>query len=70
MHCLVVLPHVCPVPPASYSPGWFDIVGASHQWWHVLALAGFLWWYTSCKEMLAILQAEPCPAAAVWHAVS
>lgn len=30
--------------PERWAPGWFDLVGASHQWWHVAVyLAGSAW---------------------------
>eukprot|EP00048_Salpingoeca_helianthica_P018145 m.240971 g.240971 ORF g.240971 m.240971 type:complete len:287 (-) comp23835_c0_seq1:16-876(-) len=39
--------------PESCQPGRYDIIGASHQWWHLFSLFGFLWWYFSCKEFYA-----------------
>ena len=40
--------------PERFFPGWFDYVGASHQTWHVLILAAFVWWYQSSLELLNV----------------
>lgn len=39
--------------PESCQPGRYDIIGSSHQWWHLFSLFSFLWWYFSCKEFQA-----------------
>ncbi|EDO36328.1 predicted protein [Nematostella vectensis] len=33
--------------PERYFPGKMNFIGSSHQWWHVLILAAFYWWYRS-----------------------
>ena len=35
--CVCVHVHVCVA-------GMFDILGSSHQWWHVIIVLSMLWW--------------------------
>ena len=31
--------------PERFAPGWFDILGASHQWWHFFVWAAGATWF-------------------------
>lgn len=61
------MPECCapgkPVNPTvvDLSKGNFDYVGHSHQWWHILVLSGFVYWYrTGLVLMNRRLQPESC----------
>jgi len=40
--------------------GTFDYVGSSHQWWHVIAVAIFVWWHDSGQQLIAYRLSHPC----------
>lgn len=48
--------------PECLFPGKVDIIGHSHQWWHLLTLAGFIWWYHSGLELCRYRHTHPCLA--------
>uniref|UniRef100_A0A0N5AMF4 Progestin and adipoQ receptor family member 3 n=1 Tax=Syphacia muris TaxID=451379 RepID=A0A0N5AMF4_9BILA len=39
--------------PERFKPGFFDILGSSHQWWHSLIFAAMYFWYSSSTELLS-----------------
>jgi predicted membrane channel-forming protein YqfA (hemolysin III family) len=47
-------------PECCCTPGRVDIVGASHQWWHVFVVAGLAWWYQSGLHLLEFRMNYPC----------
>ncbi|TMS38501.1 hypothetical protein L596_005215 [Steinernema carpocapsae] len=42
--------------PERFLPGAFDIVGCSHQWWHLFILAAMIWWQQAGMELLTYLR--------------
>jgi adiponectin receptor len=53
--------------PESRWPGRFDVLGASHQWWHLcVTLAAFHWWDTLMVYRDYVL-AHPCPPSLNHH---
>uniref|UniRef100_A0A1I7ZKH0 Progestin and adipoQ receptor family member 3 n=1 Tax=Steinernema glaseri TaxID=37863 RepID=A0A1I7ZKH0_9BILA len=42
--------------PERLLPGVFDVVGCSHQWWHVFILAAMVWWQQAGMELLTYLR--------------
>ncbi|ETN71058.1 hypothetical protein NECAME_14380 [Necator americanus] len=39
--------------PERLSPGTFDLIGCSHQWWHVLILSAMVYWQHAGAELLS-----------------
>ncbi|KAL6740619.1 hypothetical protein Aduo_013960 [Ancylostoma duodenale] len=39
--------------PERLCPGTFDLVGCSHQWWHVLILSAMVYWQRAGAELLS-----------------
>ncbi|KHJ76075.1 hypothetical protein OESDEN_24306, partial [Oesophagostomum dentatum] len=39
--------------PERLCPGKFDLVGCSHQWWHMLVLVAMIYWQRSGIELLS-----------------
>ncbi|KAE9421874.1 hypothetical protein Angca_005575 [Angiostrongylus cantonensis] len=39
--------------PERLYPGAFDLIGCSHQWWHVLVLCAMMYWQRSGAELLS-----------------
>jgi len=33
--------------PEVVLPGWFDILGSSHQWWHLVTVVCLVYWYST-----------------------
>ena len=50
--------------PESLFPGRFDIVGHSHQWWHVFSLAAFVWWFYCGLQLREYRYITPCAEVA------
>ncbi|KAK3090514.1 hypothetical protein FSP39_012414 [Pinctada imbricata] len=46
--------------PERVLPGSFDFIGSSHQWWHVIVVAAFLYWYFAGQEIQTYRQHHPC----------
>ncbi|EFO28021.1 hypothetical protein LOAG_00464 [Loa loa] len=48
--------------PERLKPGIFDLVGCSHQWWHILVLAAMWYWQNETLDYLAShrLQTNHC----------
>ncbi|CAI4221105.1 unnamed protein product [Auanema sp. JU1783] len=44
--------------PERISPGTFDVVGCSHQWWHLLILAAMVWWQRAGRELLSFYRSH------------
>ncbi|KAI1732716.1 hemolysin-III related domain-containing protein [Ditylenchus destructor] len=38
--------------PERFFPGQFDVVGCSHQWWHLLILAAMVYWHWAGIDLL------------------
>jgi len=38
--------------PERFFPGYCDYIGHSHQWWHLLILTAFIWWYACSLKLL------------------
>jgi predicted membrane channel-forming protein YqfA (hemolysin III family) len=47
-------------PECCCAPGRVDVLGASHQWWHVLIAAGLGWWYCAGLALLEFRLEHPC----------
>jgi adiponectin receptor len=49
--------------PERYAPGKFDIVGASHQWWHLAVwAAGSVWMEASIRYFEWRIEHVDCKA--------
>ncbi|CAI9739416.1 progestin and adipoQ receptor family member 3-like [Octopus vulgaris] len=46
--------------PERLAPGIFDIVGASHQIWHIFIFSSLVWWRKSYMELLDYRMQYPC----------
>lgn len=46
--------------PERLSPGYFDIVGASHQIWHIFIFLSLIWWRKSYLEVLEYRTSNVC----------
>ena len=38
--------------PERFLPGYCDYVGHSHQFWHIMVLIAFLWWYSCSLDLI------------------
>jgi predicted membrane channel-forming protein YqfA (hemolysin III family) len=38
--------------PERCSPGQFDYVGCSHQWWHIIVVVAFYYWHDAGLHFL------------------
>lgn len=47
--------------PERVWPGAFDLLGSSHQWWHVFVMAAFVWWYYSGVDLRDYRHDRQCP---------
>uniref|UniRef100_A0A0N4U3N2 Progestin and adipoQ receptor family member 3 n=1 Tax=Dracunculus medinensis TaxID=318479 RepID=A0A0N4U3N2_DRAME len=45
--------------PERFSPGKFDVIGCSHQWWHLLILTAMIYWMNSGLEVLTYYRMFP-----------
>ncbi|MFH4978613.1 hypothetical protein AB6A40_005322 [Gnathostoma spinigerum] len=45
--------------PERFSPGTFDVIGCSHQWWHLLILFAMIYWNRSGLQLLTVLRTSP-----------
>ncbi|KAI1726236.1 hemolysin-III related domain-containing protein [Ditylenchus destructor] len=43
--------------PERFYPGQFDVVGCSHQWWHLLILAAMVYWHWAGIDLLTFYHA-------------
>jgi len=50
--------------PERLRPGMFDLLGSSHQWWHIFVTAAFIWWYNSGVGLRDYRHAHECPPRA------
>lgn len=46
--------------PERFFPGYCDYIGASHQWWHLLILSAFIWWYITGLKLLYFTKNNNC----------
>eukprot|EP00049_Salpingoeca_infusionum_P000196 m.38026 g.38026 ORF g.38026 m.38026 type:complete len:318 (-) comp10148_c0_seq2:179-1132(-) len=47
--------------PERANPGGFDLLFASHQWWHVCVWLSLWWWLSSSYSLFDHRLATPCP---------
>jgi predicted membrane channel-forming protein YqfA (hemolysin III family) len=47
--------------PERWRPGSFDLVGGSHQWWHVLVLLAMIWWRHAGIDLMHFRLKHNCP---------
>ncbi|CAD5224928.1 unnamed protein product [Bursaphelenchus xylophilus] len=45
--------------PERFYPGKFDLVGCSHQWWHLLILAAMIYWNEAGIQLLTYYHSMP-----------
>jgi len=38
--------------PERLFPGWFDYVGCSHQWWHLIVFCALLWFHDAALQLM------------------
>lgn len=38
--------------PERFIPGFFNYIGSSHQWWHLIVVIAFAWWHSAGRAML------------------
>lgn len=50
-------------------PGKFDIVGCSHQWWHVIILCAMVYWHEAGVRLLVYYHSMPTQCAHVQQPV-
>eukprot|EP00058_Branchiostoma_floridae_P023647 XP_002609137.1 hypothetical protein BRAFLDRAFT_249054 [Branchiostoma floridae] len=46
--------------PERLAPGWFDYVGQSHHWWHMMVLCGIINFNNSALDFIQLRQKVPC----------
>ncbi|XP_011432355.3 progestin and adipoQ receptor family member 3 [Magallana gigas] len=46
--------------PERFLPGSFDYIGSSHQWWHIIVVAAFIYWHFAGQEILLYRQSHQC----------
>uniref|UniRef100_A0A183CKA6 G_PROTEIN_RECEP_F1_2 domain-containing protein n=1 Tax=Globodera pallida TaxID=36090 RepID=A0A183CKA6_GLOPA len=47
--------------PERILPGKFDLIGCSHQWWHMLILAAMAYWHCTGRQGRQIFQTKQAP---------
>lgn len=45
--------------PERFYPGKFDMIGCSHQWWHILILAAMVYWNEAGVKLLTYYHTMP-----------
>jgi len=58
--CAVALIFYLARLPERLLPGWVDIIGHSHQWWHVLIFAALLFWHRTGVSFALLRVYEGC----------
>ncbi|GAB6018514.1 hypothetical protein CHUAL_000212 [Chamberlinius hualienensis] len=46
--------------PEKLWPGKVDYIGSSHQWWHILIVCAFYWWYNTGLTYLKLRKFDQC----------
>ncbi|XP_065051207.1 progestin and adipoQ receptor family member 3-like isoform X2 [Rhopilema esculentum] len=46
--------------PERIFPGWFDYIGCSHQWWHLLVLCALLWFRDAALQLIVFQIENSC----------
>uniref|UniRef100_A0AC35ESG4 Progestin and adipoQ receptor family member 3 n=1 Tax=Panagrolaimus sp. PS1159 TaxID=55785 RepID=A0AC35ESG4_9BILA len=55
--------------PERFSPGRFDYIGCSHQWWHLLILMAMIFWHSAGIDLLTQYHtdADSCSFATIFN---